>query len=478
MVAPEGVGGGDGFCLGYAASLRSKEVEGSGMKMEAGNEKQKLGEAVRVQEEETRAAPDNTADACGGLPFSYMETVLIEVKEEEEEVVVVGDDVMVYVGGVLSGMKGNNNNGSSSSSSSEVLPKPMEGLHESGPPPFLKKTFEMVEDPETDSIVSWSVSRNSFIVWDQHTLSENLLPKYFKHKNFSSFVRQLNTYGFRKIDPDRWEFANEGFQEGKKHLLKNIKRRSRYYRQQQGAGNCADLTSNGLEVEVELLKKDQTTLRLEILKLRQQQEESQYQLSAFEERIRCAECRQQQMFSFLGKIAKYPNLVQQLIQRRKQQRELDGSEFSKKRKFLENQVIKTLPDAMDVDKVHVNCRNQIRNQLESMQPELTKFSPDGMEEEAGLMEKVYSAPIDDELCSFVPEPKYTMMSGTKAPDMSSVFPVMSKNLMGEISGPENKTNEEPAVNDSKIYLELEDLIGKTRNWGKHVKEQVEQSGCV
>jgi len=81
-----------------------------------------------------------------------------------------------------------------SSSSSSFSAHPMEGLHEVGPPPFLTKTFEMVEDPGTDSIVSWSQARNSFVVWDSHKFSTVLLPKYFKHSNFSSFIRQLNTY--------------------------------------------------------------------------------------------------------------------------------------------------------------------------------------------------------------------------------------------------------------------------------------------
>jgi len=73
-------------------------------------------------------------------------------------------------------------------------PKPMGGLHEMGPPPFLKKTFDMVEDPKTDLVVSWSQTRDSFVVWDSHEFSKTLLPKYFKHSNFSSFIRQLNTY--------------------------------------------------------------------------------------------------------------------------------------------------------------------------------------------------------------------------------------------------------------------------------------------
>lgn len=73
----------------------------------------------------------------------------------------------------------------------EFVPQPMEVA---GLPPFLTKTYEMVENPETDDVVSWSEARNSFIVWDYIKFSSLLLHKYFKHNNFSSFIRQLNTY--------------------------------------------------------------------------------------------------------------------------------------------------------------------------------------------------------------------------------------------------------------------------------------------
>jgi alkylhydroperoxidase/carboxymuconolactone decarboxylase family protein YurZ len=102
---------------------------------------------------------------------------------------------------------------------------------------FLFRTYEMINtcDPE---IASWSNDGMSFVVKEPETFAAEVIGLFFKHNNFSSFVRQLNFYGFKKVKTDTlrikdqesdleskyWKFRHEKFQRGRPDLLAEIKK--------------------------------------------------------------------------------------------------------------------------------------------------------------------------------------------------------------------------------------------------------------
>jgi hypothetical protein len=86
-------------------------------------------------------------------------------------------------------------------------------------------------------VALWAEDGESFVVKNVEKFATAVLPQYFKHSNFSSFARQLNFYGFRKLKAEPIltadydartasyvRFYHENFQKGKPELLQHIKR--------------------------------------------------------------------------------------------------------------------------------------------------------------------------------------------------------------------------------------------------------------
>jgi len=101
--------------------------------------------------------------------------------------------------------------------------------------PFILKLYALVEEPSTNEYVSWSNDKNSFVVWKPVEFGHEVLPKYFKHNNFCSFIRQLNFYGFHKVESKQWEFKHELFKSGQTKSLKHIHRKTAKKRTDTGA---------------------------------------------------------------------------------------------------------------------------------------------------------------------------------------------------------------------------------------------------
>ncbi|XP_026493782.1 heat shock factor protein 1 isoform X5 [Vanessa tameamea] len=102
-------------------------------------------------------------------------------------------------------------------------------------PAFLGKLWKLVNDSETNHLISWSPGGKTFVIKNQADFARELLPLYYKHNNMASFIRQLNMYGFHKItsvengglryEKDEIEFSHPCFMRGHAYLLEHIKRK-------------------------------------------------------------------------------------------------------------------------------------------------------------------------------------------------------------------------------------------------------------
>ncbi|XP_031437230.1 heat shock factor protein 2 isoform X2 [Clupea harengus] len=149
--------------------------------------------------------------------------------------------------------------------------------HNSNVPAFLTKLWTLVEDSDTNEFICWSQEGTSFLVLDEQRFAKEILPKFFKHNNMASFVRQLNMYGFRKVmhidtgivKQERdgpVEFQHPYFKHGQDDLLENIKRKVSTSRPEENKVRQEDLSKILSSVQNVHGKQDSLDSRLATLK--------------------------------------------------------------------------------------------------------------------------------------------------------------------------------------------------------------------
>ena len=142
---------------------------------------------------------------------------------------------------------------------------------------FLLKLLDILNDNKYKDIIHWDFEGTSLIIEDIDNLCSMVLPKYYIHSNYNSFIRQLNIYGFHKIKGIK---KGEGFQNTKfnkhssneqisqirrkgkkmKFLSNYIKNKSKFNSFDNNEHNNHDLYTNESDVIKLLIEKNKKTI--------------------------------------------------------------------------------------------------------------------------------------------------------------------------------------------------------------------------
>lgn len=151
---------------------------------------------------------------------------------------------------------------------------------------FVSKLYRMVNE-STSNLIQWGADGTTFLVTKPEEFSRHVLPHFFKHNNFSSFVRQLNMYGFHKVphlqqgtmasalaatpESTIWEFSHVSFIRGRPDLLVLVRRKLSKEEEQKAsvsgnqsasnASKAASLASNDSAAVIESLRAELNSIR-------------------------------------------------------------------------------------------------------------------------------------------------------------------------------------------------------------------------
>uniref|UniRef100_A0A7S2V6P5 HSF-type DNA-binding domain-containing protein n=1 Tax=Fibrocapsa japonica TaxID=94617 RepID=A0A7S2V6P5_9STRA len=93
---------------------------------------------------------------------------------------------------------------------------------------FPQKLMELLNS-ESDCAVGWAEHGRCFFIRNAKLFADEILPRYFRHGKYSSFQRQLNLYGFRRVfkGPDSGAYYHPHFIRDQPSLVAHIKRSGR-----------------------------------------------------------------------------------------------------------------------------------------------------------------------------------------------------------------------------------------------------------
>ncbi|KAM7263303.1 hypothetical protein ACFE04_000986 [Oxalis oulophora] len=127
----------------------------------------------------------------------------------------------------------------------------------------------------------------------------------------------MDEQGFKKSDPEQWEFANDDFVRGQPHLMKNIHRRkavhSHSLQNVQGNAQLTDSERQNYKEDIERLKMDKQLLIIELQKNELERQGLEFQMKHLKEKLQSMEQRQETMAASMARVLQKPGLALNLM---------------------------------------------------------------------------------------------------------------------------------------------------------------------
>ncbi|KAL7487803.1 hypothetical protein ACHAW6_013387 [Cyclotella cf. meneghiniana] len=119
-------------------------------------------------------------------------------------------------------------------------------------PCFPAKMHAILSNPELHHIVAWAPHGRCWRILKPRQFECYVLPRYFEHSKFSSFVRQANGWGFRRFSQgsDRNAYYQEYFLRSMPWLCKKMRRPKVGEKKAIGSGMEPDLNAISMEFPV------------------------------------------------------------------------------------------------------------------------------------------------------------------------------------------------------------------------------------
>ncbi|KAL7722525.1 Heat stress transcription factor C-1 [Entamoeba marina] len=137
---------------------------------------------------------------------------------------------------------------------------------------FVSKLYNLVNAKESWDYIHWSeeFNKKAVMIPDLVEFSKKILPKYFKNSNICSFIRQLNVYGFRKLETQKgFCFKHEYFVAERPDLLLQINRKNQKKKKKQQKESMNSVLPQQLFFQITLLQRQNDTTQLQINTLKE-----------------------------------------------------------------------------------------------------------------------------------------------------------------------------------------------------------------